>query len=384
MLANFRIFVNIDRHFETALQNVTLYAAGMITRPPSRTHPGTAMPDAAPLSMSDPVLEMRDFRLVFDTYRGTVQALEGVDLTIYPGECVGIVGETGCGKSATARAMLGFVDKPGRVTGGSIKINGRDILKLRSREMRRLRGREIAFIFQEAKKALNPTVTVGTQLLEAVQAHQRVPRKEALERVHEALRQVGLADPDRLMDSYAFELSGGMAQRVMIAIAIVGNANVLVADEPTSALDVSIQAQVLAVLRQAREVTGSALFLITHDLGVAAENCDRIAVMYAGRVVENGTVEDVFSAPSHPYTARLLAALPSAERETLEAIPGTVPDLVDPPPGCRFANRCEKATQLCVEQRPPMSAIAGRRQQVACHHPLVSTKPARQETMSDG
>lgn len=330
----------------------------------------------------EPVLEVRDLRLVFDTYRGAVQALEGVDLSIYPGECVGIVGETGCGKSVTARAMLGFIEPPGRVTAGSIRLGDRDVLTMNARALRRIRGREISFIFQEAKKALNPTVTVGTQLLEAVGAHVRLSRGEARARAHEALRQVGLADPDRLMNSYAFELSGGMAQRVMIAIAIVGNARLLVADEPTSALDVSIQAQVLAVLRHARATLGSALFLITHDLGVAAENCDRVAVMYAGRVVEMGPVDSIFSAPAHPYTKRLLAALPSPERDRLEAIGGTVPDLVDPPAGCRFANRCGRATPLCGEQRPPVMRIRSR-QDVACHHPLVEQTGDAERAMID-
>lgn len=312
---------------------------------------------------------MRDFKLVFDTYRGTLEALEGVDFTVHSGECLGIVGETGCGKSATARALLGFIEHPGRVTGGEILFEDRDILKLSASELRRLRGNEISLIFQDAKKALNPTVLVGVQMMESARANRRVSRGDARKAAHRALLQVGLADPERIMSSHAFELSGGMAQRVMIAMAIVGEAKLIVADEPTSALDVSIQAQILTVMREARISTGSSLILITHDLGVAAENCDRVAVMYAGRVVEIGAVDEVFDRPAHPYTQRLIGALPKPGSDRLEAIPGTVPDLVNPPPGCRFANRCEKATAICYSNRPALTRFSPRHE-AACHHPV--------------
>lgn len=315
------------------------------------------------------LLTIQDFRLVFDTNRGTVHALEGIELVVRRQECIALVGETGCGKSATALAMMGFIEPPGRVISGSICLGDRDILKMQPKELQELRGREIAFIFQEAKKALNPTVTVGAQLLEAVTAHRRMASKQARERARHALVQVGLADPDRVMNSYSFQLSGGMAQRVMIAIAIVGDAKLIIADEPTSALDVSIQSQVLSVMRNIRQETGSSLVLITHDLGVAAENCERIAVMYAGRVVEFGTVDEIFRNPAHPYTRRLLEALPAPGRDRLAAIPGSVPDLISAPPGCRFASRCERASDICRERRPPIEILA-REHGVACYHPF--------------
>jgi oligopeptide/dipeptide ABC transporter ATP-binding protein len=314
------------------------------------------------------LLDVRDLKLVFDTFRGTVQALEGVDLQVFPGEAVAVVGETGCGKSVTARAALGFVEPPGRVVGGEVLVEGRDVLRLGARELQKLRGKSVSLVFQEAKRALNPTATIGSQLIEAAQAAHGEGRKAAKARAIRALRDVGLADPERIMQTYAFELSGGMAQRAMIAIAMIGGARLIVADEPTSALDVSIQAQILSLLTSIRRATGSALLLITHDLGVAAENCDRIAVMYAGRVVETGGVAAVFGSPAHPYTRRLLGAIPTGDRTTLEAIPGTVPDLIDPPPGCRYANRCERASDLCTAVRPPVAALRPGHA-VACHHP---------------
>jgi oligopeptide/dipeptide ABC transporter ATP-binding protein len=321
------------------------------------------------LARGEFLLEIRDLRLVFDTYRGTVKALEGVSLAARPGEAVAIVGETGCGKSATARAIMGFVEPPARVEGGEILLEGRDVLTMSSGELRAMRGRHASFVFQEAKKALNPTATVGSQLIEAAECALGCSKRQARAAAAEALANVGLADAERIMASYSFELSGGMAQRVMIAIAMVGGAKLIVADEPTSALDVSIQAQILRLLSEIRQRTGSALILITHDLGVAAENCETINVMYAGRVVESGPVLSVFTAPAHPYTARLLAALPSPERDELAAIPGTVPDLVAPPPGCRFSNRCDRATDLCRSVRPDDVPVApGHR--VACHYPL--------------
>jgi oligopeptide/dipeptide ABC transporter ATP-binding protein len=325
-------------------------------------------PIAAP--SEQPLLDVRDLRLVFDTYRGTVRALEGVTFSARAGEAVAIVGETGCGKSATARAIMGFIDPPARVEGGEILLAGRNVLTLSANELRKMRGRSASFVFQEAKKALDPTATVGSQLIEAAQCSLQCSKGEARKAAAAALSNVGLADPERIMNSYSFELSGGMAQRVMIAIAMVGGAQLIVADEPTSALDVSIQAQILKLLGEIRERTGSALLLITHDLGVAAENCDTINVMYAGRVVESGPVEEVFARPAHPYTARLLAALPSPDRDQLEAIPGTVPDLVAPPPGCRFSNRCDRATALCSAERPP-DALVGPGHRAACHYPLT-------------
>jgi oligopeptide/dipeptide ABC transporter ATP-binding protein len=332
-----------------------------------------------PLRLGDtgtaaPLLDVRDLRLVFDTYRGTVDALEGVTFSAMAGEAVGIIGETGCGKSATARAVMGFIDPPARVVGGEIFLDGRNVLAMSAAELREMRGRLASFVFQEAKKALNPTATVGSQLIEAAQCALGVSKSEARKAAAAALSNVGLADAERIMKSYSYELSGAMAQRVMIAIAMVGGAKLIVADEPTSALDVSIQAQILKLLGEIRRRTGSAFLLITHDLGVAAENCDSVNVMYAGRVVESGPAATVFARPAHPYTARLLAALPTPGRDRLEAIPGTVPDLVAPPSGCRFSNRCDRATALCSERPADVEVEPGHR--VACHYPLTRSRIA--------
>lgn len=314
-----------------------------------------------------PILEIDDLKIHFATQAGIVQALEGVRLTVEAGECVGLVGETGCGKSATARAVLGFIETPGFPAGGEIRLNGRNVLAMRARALRRIRGREAAYIFQEAKRALDPTATVGSQLGEALRLSKGLRGRAARARSLDLLERVGLPDPERILKAYPHELSGGMAQRVMIAVSIAGEAGLIIADEPTSALDVSIQAQILELLNDLRRETGAAVLLITHDLGVAAENCDRIAVMYAGRVVEEGPVARLFAAPEHPYTRRLLAAYPGPETERLDPIPGSLPDLVAPPPGCRFANRCDRRTALCDTRPDERPAAHGGR--VACHHP---------------
>ena len=314
------------------------------------------------------LLEVRDLKINFYTYRGTVKALEGVEFSISPGEAVGLVGETGCGKSVTARSIMGFVEPPGRIESGEILLEGENLLNYPEREMRRIRGRKISFIFQEPKKALDPTATIGNQLLEAAIVARGVDRSEARALALEKLGQVGLGDAARIMDSYSFELSGGMAQRVMIAMAMVGGSRLMIADEPTSALDVSIQAQILRLLRDIRQAQDSALLLITHDLGVAAENCDRIIVMYAGRIVEAGPVREIFKRPAHPYTVKLLNALPAPEKNRLEAIPGIVPDLVDPPAGCRFSTRCDRVTESC-SRLPPLIDM-GPGHTVACFHPM--------------
>ncbi len=314
------------------------------------------------------LLDVRDLKINFYTYRGVVKALEGVQFSIKQGESVGLVGETGCGKSVTARAIMGFVEPPGRIESGEIFLENDNLLAFSEREMRRIRGRKISFIFQEPKKALDPTATVGAQLMEAATVARGVDREAARALALETLGQVGLGDAARVMDSYSFELSGGMAQRVMIAMGMVGGSRLMIADEPTSALDVSIQAQILRLLRDIRKTQNSALLLITHDLGVAAENCDRIIVMYAGRIVESGPVREIFRDPAHPYTVKLLNALPAPGKTRLEAIPGMVPDLVDPPAGCRFSNRCDRASEGC-SQLPPLTDV-GPGHQVACIHPM--------------
>lgn len=319
----------------------------------------------------DSLLEILDLIISFYTYRGIVKAVDRVNLKINVRESIGLVGETGCGKSVTARAILRLIDPPGRIEGGQILFQGEDILKLAEPKLRRIRGHQISFIFQEPQKALDPTCTVGDQIEETVQISLNVSRKEARTKAVEILNKVGLADAVRLMKSYSFELSGGMAQRVMIGMAICGRPKLIIADEPTSALDVSIQAQILILLRNLYEEFGSSLLLITHDLGVAAENCDQIAVMYAGRIVELGPVEDVFIRPAHPYTFKLLGALPAPESKTLASIPGMVPDLISPPSGCRFSNRCDFARPVCNQERPPLLKAEGRHY-VACFTPLTS------------
>ena len=321
------------------------------------------------------LLDVKNLRIHFYTYRGVVQALEGVSFTIAAGESVGLVGETGCGKSVTARAIMGFVEPPGLIEEGEILLEGENLLALSDRQMRRVRGRKVSMIFQEPKKALNPTSTVGTQLMEAATISRGLARKEARSLALATLELVGLGDGARVMRSYSFELSGGMAQRVMIAMGVVGGSRLMLADEPTSALDVSIQAQILRLLRTIRADQESALLLITHDLGVAAENCDRIIVMYAGRIVESGPVRRIFRNPAHPYTDKLLRALPAPGKSRLEAIPGTVPDLIDPPSGCRFSNRCDHATDLCRSTRPSLDS-AGPEHEVACHYPVNETQVA--------
>jgi oligopeptide/dipeptide ABC transporter ATP-binding protein len=306
-----------------------------------------------------------------------VKALDRVNLAINPRESVGLVGETGCGKSVTARAMINLIPSPGRVEKGRILLDGDDILAMSSARLRKMRGREISFVFQEPKKALDPTATVGRQMEEAIRVALDLPPQKARAKIPEFLSKVGLADSGRLINSYSFELSGGMAQRVMIAMAICGRPKLVIADEPTSALDVSVQAQILKLLDELSLDFGSSLVLITHDLGVAAENCQKIAVMYAGSIVEFGPVDDVFQRPGHPYTHRLLMALPTPDKSELVAIPGMVPDLIKPPPGCRFSNRCEYKGTGCSAERPPLEETRPGHL-VACHRPVADHSTAAQ------
>ena len=317
----------------------------------------------------EPLLHIKGLKVNFYTYRGVVKALDGIDLTIHKRESLGLVGETGCGKSVTARSIIRLIDSPGRIEDGRILLNGTDILSLDETALRTIRGRKISFIFQEPKKALDPTAMVGDQIVEAIQIARDLNSKDAYNEAAELLKKVGLADTERLMKSYSFELSGGMAQRVMIAMAICGSPQLVIADEPTSALDVSVQSQILKLLDALHTEFGSSLLLITHDLGVAAENCDHIAVMYAGNIVEYGTVDTVFNRPAHPYTVKLLQALPSQDRDTLVSIPGMVPDLIYPPPGCRFSNRCDFKQDICMEKKPPLAELDSGHL-AACYFPV--------------
>jgi peptide/nickel transport system ATP-binding protein len=321
------------------------------------------------MKVMEELLRIKDLKVNFYTYRGVVQALDRVNLSINRGESVGLVGETGCGKSVTARSIIRLISAPGKIEGGQIFLEGRDLFTLSDTEMRGVRGRQISFVFQEPKKALDPTATVGEQMEEAIRIALGVTGSEARRMAPEFLQKVGLADTGRIMQSYSFELSGGMAQRVMIGMAICGKPKLIIADEPTSALDVSVQAQILRLLDDLHAEFNSSLLMITHDLGVAAENCDKIAVMYAGWIVEYGTVEAVFNRPAHPYTNRLLQALPAPGKTSLVAIPGMVPDLIHPPKGCRFSNRCDSPKENCQGGRPALLEIeAGHL--VACFEPM--------------
>ncbi len=318
--------------------------------------------------MMETLLNIQNLRVNFYTYRGVVKALNGVSLIINKGESVGLVGETGCGKSVTARAIIKLIDFPGRIESGKVYLDGRDLLSLSESEIKYVRGRQISFIFQEPKKGLDPTSKIGDQMEGAIRIARSISRKEARDIVPDILKQVGLADIDRIMNSYSFELSGGMAQRAMIGMAICGRPKLIIADEPTSSLDVSVQAQIIRLLDQLAEKFDSSLLLITHDLGLAAENCEKIAVMYAGNIVEFGPVEKVFNNPTHPYTMGLLRALPTPESNALFSIPGTVPDLIFPPPGCRFSTRCDRKGDGCTMQLPPLVEFS-KNHFVACFYP---------------
>jgi oligopeptide/dipeptide ABC transporter ATP-binding protein len=308
--------------------------------------------------MNKPLLETRDLNIAFAIEGGrTIRPVRDVSMSIHRGQTVALVGESGCGKSVTALSLLRLIPTPpGKILSGQILFEDRDLLKLSEREMRSVRGRDIAMIFQEPMTSLNPVYTLGNQIAEAVLLHQRVDRHRAYEIAEQAMRDVGISDPGRRLHEYPHQMSGGMRQRVMIAMALSCKPKLLIADEPTTALDVTIQAQILELLRTLQRETGMAILLITHDLGVVAENADVVAVMYASRIVEYARVEDLFDSPKHPYTEGLFRAVPKlgGKSERLEAIPGTVPNPVKFPAGCKFHPRCARARQL-AEQSPQQS-----------------------------
>jgi oligopeptide/dipeptide ABC transporter ATP-binding protein len=289
-----------------------------------------------------PLLEVKGLRTSFHTRDGVVRAVDGIDFHVDRGEIMGLVGESGCGKSVTSLTIMGLVARPGRIEAGEVLFDGKDLLKLKPDEMRRLRGDQISMIFQQPTSSLNPVWDVGTQLSEVLRIHRGMKKGPAWQRSRELLRMVGIPDPDRRLKAYPHEMSGGMAQRVMIAMALACEPDLLIADEPTTALDVTIQAQILDLIRNLREETGTAVILITHDLGVVAEMCDRVAVMYAGEIVEQTDVVSLFRDPLHPYTRGLIGSIPVVGElvEELSVIPGSVPNLIDLPKGCRFAPRC--------------------------------------------
>ena len=318
--------------------------------------------------MADPLLQVDNLRVVFGSGRSEQVAVDGVSLTLAAGEVLGIVGESGCGKSLTALSILGLVPKPtGHIQGGRILLNGKDLAQANEVEMNRIRGKEIAMIFQEPMTALNPVIKVGEQIAETIRVHENVSRQIARRRALELLERVGMSNPNQRIDQYPHELSGGMRQRVMIAIALACRPKILIADEPTTALDVTIQAQILALLKELQQEFDMAMLLITHDLGVVAQVADRVAVMYAGRIVEEGSTIEVFEQPAHPYTRSLLASIPALDQDysRLQTIQGMVPSLKNLPSGCRFHPRCPEARVQCAQYTPRYTTI-GQSHRAAC------------------
>ncbi|MBY0337067.1 MAG: ABC transporter ATP-binding protein [Acetobacteraceae bacterium] len=321
-------------------------------------------------------LEVRDLRTHFFTRAGIVKAVDGVSFTVERGKVLGLVGESGSGKSVTGFSIIGLVDPPGRVTGGQILFKGRDLASASEEEMRRLRGNRIAMIFQDPMMTLNPVLRVDTQMIETVQAHQKVDRETARQRARDTLGMVGIPSPDERLKSYPHQFSGGMRQRVAIAIALLHKPDLIIADEPTTALDVTIQGQILAEVQKLAAQTGTSLIWITHDLSVVAGLADDVAVMYAGRVVEDGPVSQVLDAPLHPYTVGLIGSVPSRNKrgEKLRQIPGMTPSLLSLPPGCAFQSRCARADAAC-RQDPDLFALR-EGQRARCFHPHLEAIPA--------
>jgi len=301
-----------------------------------------------------PLLEIKNLKINFKTYQGTVQAVDIDHFSIGRGEYVGLVGETGCGKSVTTLAILRLLPPSGRVVSGEILFKGEDLLKKSLKEMENIRGKQISIVFQNPSSSLNPVFTVGEQITRILMLHQNLKKEEAKRKAVKILSLVRLPNPYKILDRYPHELSGGMCQRVMIAMALSCNPDLLIADEPTTALDVTIQAQILKLMRELKDKIGASILLITHDLSVVAQLCDKVAVMYAGRIVEQGKVRDIFKNPLHPYTRGLLEAIPvvGKREKRLKGIEGFVPDMLNPPPGCRFHPRCPYATEICNVKSP--------------------------------
>jgi oligopeptide/dipeptide ABC transporter ATP-binding protein len=327
----------------------------------------------------DVLLEIDGLRTWFDTDAGIARSVDGVSYTIGRGETVGVVGESGCGKSVTALSIMRLIPRPpGRIAGGAIRFLGTDLVTLPERDLRKLRGARISMIFQEPMTSLNPVYTIGDQIAEAILVHEDVTEEEARERSIAMLGRVGIPSPEVRVDEYPHQLSGGMRQRVMIAMALACGPDLLIADEPTTALDVTIQAQILELIRELQQDLGMSVLLITHDLGVVAETCDRVVVMYAGKVVEQGTVDAIFRRPAHPYTLALFRSLPDrTERgERLPTIPGMVPAATAFPDGCRFRPRCSHADSTC-EAEPPLQEFSPGHTAACFHLPRVRDAQAR-------
>lgn len=306
------------------------------------------------------LLEVTNLRTEFKTAAGTIRAVDGVDLSVGQGETLGIVGESGCGKSITSLSIMQLLPKGlGKVAAGEVRFNGENMLEFSERKMRSIRGNEMAMIFQEPMTSLNPVFKIGKQIAESARYHHGVSKQKAKAMAVEMLTKVGIPRPEKVAVSYPHELSGGMRQRVMIAMAMICNPKLLIADEPTTALDVTIQAQILDLMRELQRSEGTSILMITHDLGVVAEMCDRVVIMYAGQVVEETDVKTLFKAPKHPYTQSLLASLPqlNSDQERLASIPGQVPNPLDMPKGCRFAPRCQFAKEICLAEAPELVEV---------------------------
>ena len=318
--------------------------------------------------MEQALLDIRDLKTYFYTYNGIVKAVDGINLQVNRDEVLGIVGETGCGKSVTARSLLKLIPDPGRIVSGQVILDGEDLIALVEDQLRATRGGRMAMIFQNPLSSLNPVFTIGAQVSHIIRIHQGLDQKNALQRAVDMFTLVRLANPNRLLQKYPHELSGGQLQRVMIAMALSCQPELLIADEPTTALDVTIQAQILALMLGLKDKTRTAIILITHDLGVVAQICDRVAIMYAGLIVEEACVNDLFQRPLHPYTEGLLASIPGRGNrgEDLETIKGRVPNLITLPEGCRFHPRCPLAEEIC-KQEPPVLSESKDGRKVACH-----------------
>jgi len=307
------------------------------------------------------LIEIEDLRVLFHGDDGRItHAVDRIDLAVAKGTTLGLVGESGCGKSVTSLAIMGLLSKQSAAISGAIRFDGFDLLQAPDEMLRDLRGNRLAMIFQEPMTSLNPSLTIGEQIVETILRHRGGSRSTARQRAIDLLRRVHIASPERRIDDYPHKLSGGMRQRVMIAMALACDPSLLIADEPTTALDVTLQAQILDLMRELRAASGAAIILITHDLGVVAEICDEVAVMYAGEIVERATVEELFAAPQHPYTVGLLGSIPRLDRRTahLATIEGMVPNMTRPPAGCRFAARCPFVEESCTTASPPLAALS--------------------------
>ncbi len=325
-------------------------------------------------------LEIKDLRTHFFTREGVVKAVDGVSYYLDQGETLGLVGESGCGKSVSALSIMRLIpDPPGRIVGGSIMFENKDLTAMPEKELRKIRGNAISMIFQDPMTSLNPVLRIGEQMTESIELHLKLDRKAAVERAVELVDAVGIPDGRHRLRDYPHQFSGGMRQRIMIAMALSCNPRLLIADEPTTALDVTIQAQILDLLRRLQAKIGMSILLITHDLGVVAGTAKRVAVMYAGKIVEQAPTKELFAHPRHPYTLALLHSIPRLDGRAhtrLSSIPGAPPDLVDPEPGCRFAQRCTRVTEECRQQEPPLVPLGRDDHLVACYRPILREEHA--------